>query len=161
METSPNADFSIIIDGISQVIREWENKLLNLPLEAISERRNAQNRTIKQLIGHLIDSASNNQQRMVRLQYSSNLVFPDYTQDNDLWIAIQNYQKSDWISLVGLWKYYNLHIIQVIKNIDTSKLGNTWTDFEGNIVSLENMVNGYLGHLHLHMGEIEELAGRQ
>ncbi|EGK01400.1 MULTISPECIES: DinB family protein [Dysgonomonas] len=161
METSPNADFSIIIDGISQVIREWEKKLLNLPLEAISERRNAQNRTIKQLIGHLIDSASNNQQRMVRLQYSSNLVFPDYTQDNDLWIAIQNYQKSDWISLVGLWKYYNLHIIQVIKNIDTSKLGNTWTDFEGNIVSLENMVNGYLGHLHLHMGEIEELAGRQ
>jgi hypothetical protein len=161
METSPNADFSIIINGISQVIREWEKKLLNLPLEAISERRNAQNRTIKQLIGHLIDSASNNQQRMVRLQYSSNLVFPDYTQDNDLWIAIQNYQKSDWISLVGLWKYYNLHIIQVIKNIDTSKLGNTWTDFEGNIVSLENMVNGYLGHLHLHMGEIEELAGRQ
>lgn len=161
METSPNADFSIIIDGINQVIREWEKKLLNLPLEAISERRNAQNRTIKQLIGHLIDSASNNQQRMVRLQYSSNLVFPDYTQDNDLWIAIQNYQKSDWISLVGLWKYYNLHIIQVIKNIDTSKLGNTWTDFEGNIVSLENMVNGYLGHLHLHMGEIKELAGRQ
>lgn len=161
METSPNGDFSIVIDGISQVIREWENKLLDLPVEAISERRNAQNRTIKQLIGHLIDSASNNQQRMVRLQYNSKLVFPDYTQDNDVWIAIQNYQESDWVELVNLWKYYNLHIIQIIKNIDASKLGNTWADFEGNIVTLENMVNGYLGHLHLHMGEIEELSDRK
>lgn len=161
METSPNTDFSIIIDGISQVIREWENRLLNLPLEAISERRNAQNRTIKQLIGHLIDSASNNQQRMVRLQYNSELVFPDYTQDNDVWIAIQNYQESDWVELVNLWKYYNLHIIHIVKNIDASKLENTWTDFEGNIVTLENMVNGYLGHLHLHMGEIEELVDRK
>ncbi|HMM02523.1 MULTISPECIES: DinB family protein [unclassified Dysgonomonas] len=158
MEISPNADFSIVIDGIGQVIRMWENKLLNLPVETISEKRNTQNRTIKQLIGHLIDSASNNQQRMVRLQYSTNLVFPDYTQDNDLWIAIQNYQESDWISLVGLWKYYNLHIIQVIKNVDISKLGNIWTDFEGNVVTLEDMINGYLGHLHLHMGEIKELA---
>lgn len=161
MEISPNTDFSIVINGISQVIREWENKLLNLPAEAISERRNAQNRTIKQLIGHLIDSASNNQQRMVRLQYNSELVFPDYTQDNDLWIAIQNYQESDWVELVNLWKYYNLHIIQVIKNVDRSKLGNIWTDFEGNVVTLEDMINGYLGHLHLHMGEIEGLADKK
>ena len=145
------------INGVNHIIEIWESRLLNLSVDIISNKRNSQNRTIKQLIGHLVDSASNNHQRMVRLQYQSNLIFPDYTQDNDLWIAIQNYQDADWNNLVSLWKFYNLHIVQVIRNVDVSKLNNTWTDFEGNQVSLQDMVNGYLGHLHLHISEIEEI----
>ena len=34
--------------------------------------------SIKEVVGHLIDSASNNHQRMVRLQIEDQLVFPDY-----------------------------------------------------------------------------------
>jgi len=96
---------------------------------------------------------------MVRLQYNKDLVFPDYRQDNDLWIAIQNYQISDWSNLIQLWKFYNLHIIQVINQVDSSTLKNTWTDFEGTKVTLEEMITGYLGHLNLHIGEIQELMG--
>lgn len=33
------------------------------------------------------------------------LVFPDYTQDNDLWISLQNYSHYDWMQLIQLWKY--------------------------------------------------------
>lgn len=33
---------------------------------------------------------------MVRLQYNDKLDFPDYQQDNDLWIALQDYQNADW-----------------------------------------------------------------
>ena len=94
---------------------------------------------------------------MVRLQYHKELVFPDYRQDNDLWIAIQNYEKSDWKNLIQLWKFYNLHIIQVIEEADSSALQNFWTDFEGTKVTLEDMITGYLDHLHLHMNEIDEL----
>ena len=66
-------NFTHITAGIAQVI-ETEEKLLNsLPVEVITQRRNTQNRTIKQILGHLIDSASNNHQRMVRLQYSKDL----------------------------------------------------------------------------------------
>jgi hypothetical protein len=35
--------------------------------------------------------------------------------------------------------------------MEISKLGNTCTDFESNAVTLENRINGYLGHLHLHI----------
>jgi hypothetical protein len=125
--------------------------------ETITERRNSQNRTIKQILGHLVDSASNNHQRMVRLQYNSHLNFPDYRQDNDLWIALQNYQQADWRNLIQLWKFYNLHIAHVIKNLDQSKLNNFWTDFEGTEVSLKEMVEGYLSHLELHINEIATL----
>ena len=151
-------DFTAITTGIARVIETEEGVLNSLSVEAITLRRNSQNRTIKQILGHLIDSASNNHQRMVRLQYSKDLLFfPDYRQDNDLWIALQDYQHTDWSNLIQLWKFYNLHIIQVIQSVDRSKLDSYWCDFEGTKVTLKDMIEGYLDHLLLHVGEIHEL----
>ncbi|WP_024993139.1 hypothetical protein [Phocaeicola paurosaccharolyticus] len=153
-------DFSAITNGISSVIESEENILRTLPIDVITQRRNRQNRTIKMILGHLVDSASNNQQRMVRLQYSQYLlVFPDYRQDNDLWIALQDYQDEDWQNLISLWKYFNLHMIHLIQSVDNSKLDSYWCDFEGTKVTLQEMIEGYLDHLQLHINEIHELIG--
>ena len=156
-----NHDYLDITTGIARIIATWENKLMNLQTEVISNRFNVQNRSIKQLLGHLIDSASNNHQRMIRLQYNSELVFPDYRQDNDRWIAIQNYQDANWPNLVQLWKYFNLHMIQVIQSTDNSRLQNQWKDFEGTSVTLDQMIVGYLDHVNLHMNEIQELIDNE
>lgn len=156
-----NTYFSEITKGINEIIEIWEPKLISLPDNVLTGRSNKQSRTIKEIIGHLIDSASNNHQRMVRLQYNTELVFPDYRQDNDRWIALQNYEEAKWKHLVQLWKYFNLHIIHLIENIDKTKLDNFWQDFEGSRVTLEKMINGYLIHLHLHMKEIQELIDNE
>ena len=152
-----NTDFTDITNGVHRVVETWEPILSSLPIGAIGECKNKQSRTIKQILGHLVDSASNNHQRIVRLQYNKYLEFPDYRQDNDLWIVVQDYQHTDWINLVQLWKFYNLHIIQIIKTVDQTKLQNYWNDFEGNKVTLHNMIEGYLIHLNLHINEIQEL----
>jgi hypothetical protein len=153
-------EFSKITNGIVEIIESWELKLINLPIETITLKRNNQNRTIKQILGHLIDSASNNHQRMIRLQYNTNLTFPDYRQDNDLWIALQDFQTEDWNNLIQLWKYFNLHMVQVIKSVDQSKLDNYWHDFEGTKVTLQEMIEGYLWHINLHLNEIQELIDK-
>lgn len=153
-----NIDFTSITDGIRQVIEREEVVLNSLDENIISIRLNIQNRSIRQILGHLVDSASNNHQRMIRLQYHENLVFPDYRQDNDLWITLQDYQHEDWKNLVQLWKFYNLHIIQVIRTVDQTKLDNYWIDFEGTKVTLKEMIEGYLFHLNLHIDEIHELC---
>jgi len=153
-------EFSKITNGIVDIIESWELKLINLPIETITLKRNNQNRTIKQILGHLIDSASNNHQRMIRLQYNTNLTFPDYRQDNDLWIALQDFQTEDWNNLIQLWKYFNLHMVQVIKSVDQSKLDNYWHDFEGTKVTLKEMIEGYLWHINLHLNEIQELIDK-
>lgn len=155
------ADYSNITTEISQLIDTWENKLRNLSDNTISDKRNKQNRTIKQILGHLIDSASNNHQRMVRLQYNTELTFPDYTQDNDTWIAIQDYQNADWPNLIQFWKFYNLHMIHVIKNIDHAKLDHCWHDYEGTRITLNEMIGGYLFHLNLHLDEIQNLINKK
>lgn len=61
----------------------------------IEENRNTQNRNIKQILGHMTDSAVNNHHKIFRLQYTDNLAFPDYRQDNDTWIGIQNFENEN------------------------------------------------------------------
>jgi hypothetical protein len=41
----------------------------------------------REVIGHLIDSASNNHQRFVRAQFQDDLVFSGYEQD--AWVSVQ------------------------------------------------------------------------
>lgn len=147
--------FRKITEKITELTDHWVPILENLPDDLLMNKLNWQKRSIKQVVGHMVDSASNNHQRMVRLQYNKELVFPDYRQDNDLWITIQNYQDANWQNIVQLWKFYNLHIIHVIQSIDLNKLENYWNDFEGTKVTLEQMIEGYLWHLELHLKEIQ------
>ncbi|MGN0235444.1 MAG: DinB family protein [Paludibacteraceae bacterium] len=158
-----------IIRGIDQLMTQEIPLLLSLSEEQVSQKRNRQNRTVKMLVGHLIDSASNNHQRMVRLQYAPRcghsmphtemgmLVFPDYTQDNDLWLQLQDYQHEDWQALVLLLQYYNRHICHLIRAVDTTKCENYWIDYEGNRITLNDMIKNYLTHLQLHFRQIHEL----
>lgn len=152
-------EFASIIEEIIALVRRWENIFITLSPETTTKNKNKQDRTIKQILGHMIDSASNNHQRMVRLQYTPKLDFPDYTLQNDQWIAIQNYQKEHWITLVQLWKYFNLHIAHLISHVDKAALKNSWTGSDGEKVTLGQMIHGYLSHLKLHLSEIEELIG--
>ena len=142
------------------LIEAWESRFLALNENDITAHRNCQNRNIKQIVGHMVDSASNNTHRIVHLQYQpSPFVFPCYASfgNNDRWIAIQNYQSENWTNLVQLWKYINLHIIHIINHVNEDKLNNQWTSASGENISLKNMIIDYLRHFKLHIGEIEEL----
>jgi hypothetical protein len=153
-------DFESNNQELLKLIDEWEPKLLMLSEETITERRNSQNRTIKQIVGHMIDSASNNTHRIIHLQYqSSPLIFPDYANlgNNDRWIAIQNYQNENWQALVQLWKYSNIHLVHVINNVNPDKLDNEWITALNGKVSLKNMIIDYLRHFKLHLNEIDDL----
>jgi hypothetical protein len=145
---------------LRKLITEWELRLQALPEEVIRDKRNSQNRTIRQIVGHLVDSASNNIHRIVHFQYqSSPMVFPDYANlgNNDRWIAIQDYQTEDWNNLVQLWKYINLHIIHVIYHVDVEKLDHVWITATNEKVTMRDMILDYLRHFKLHLSEIEAL----
>jgi predicted MPP superfamily phosphohydrolase len=156
-------EFVSICTELAEIIESWQPVLISLPEDVISRRRNSQNRTIKQITGHMIDSASNNTHRIVHLQYQSlPLLFPNYATfgNNDRWIAIQDYQNEDWKSLVQLWKYSLLHISHVIKNVNPNHLNNEWIAGPGQLVTLKAMILDFPRHLKLHLAEIEELMNK-
>ena len=156
--------FKAISEELLSLIKEWQPKLSALGDDVISERRNSQNRTIKQITGHMVDSATNNTHRIVHLHYQkSPLIFPCYAThgNNDRWIAIQNYQEEDWDDLVQLWKYTNVHIAHVIKNMNKEKLNNVWISGTNKEISLEAMVVDFPRHFKLHLNEIDELLNQE
>lgn len=67
----------------------------------------------REIIGHLIDSASNNHQRFVRAQFKDDLVFDGYEQD--AWVSLQRYSEAPWNELIDLWRNFNLHIARVMQ----------------------------------------------
>jgi hypothetical protein len=157
-------DFLNVSSGILQGLNTWTPKLNKLSEDTIMNKRNNQNRTIKQILGHMVDSASNNTHRIVHLQYQdSPFIFPNYATNgnNDRWIAIQNYQDENWESLTQYWKFCHIHLVHVIKNVNQDKLDMEWISESkyGNI-ALKDMIIDFLRHFHLHLGEIQELIDK-
>src|SRR5258707_6303752 len=66
----------------------------------------------KQVLGHLIDSASNNHQRFVRAALQGSLEFPGYEQDGCE--RVQTVQSSPWLLLVTLSTNYNLYLADLM-----------------------------------------------
>jgi hypothetical protein len=66
----------------------------------------------KKVIGHLIDSASNNHQRFVRTNFTDDLIFAGY--DQEKWVVIGDYADAPWKSLLSLWREFNLQIARVM-----------------------------------------------
>ncbi|MEA2326557.1 MAG: hypothetical protein QOE68_1516 [Thermoanaerobaculia bacterium] len=66
----------------------------------------------KQVIGHLIDSASNNHQRFVRANFTEELIFAGY--DQEQWVALGGYADAPWLSLITLWREFNVQIARVM-----------------------------------------------
>ena len=153
-------EFEALCLELESLLKEWEPKLISMPQGLILTRHNSQDRNIKQIVGHMVDSASNNTHRIVHLQYrESPLRFPNYaTQgNNDRWISIQDYESADWHNLVNLWTYANMHITHVMRNVDLSKLNNQWYFDENTLISLREGIVDYLRHFKLHLDEITEL----
>ncbi|MFN8666890.1 MAG: DinB family protein [Gemmatimonadaceae bacterium] len=69
----------------------------------------------KEILGHLVDSASNNHQRFVRATWQPHLVFDGYAQDG--WVELQRYQDASWDELITLWASFNRHLSRVMASV--------------------------------------------
>ena len=94
------------------VVEHAAPRLLALD-DAANTRRPAPGKwSPREIVGHLVDSASNNHQRFVRAQLQDDLIFPGYAQDD--WVAAQRYEDASWRELVELWAAFNRHLGRVM-----------------------------------------------
>lgn len=108
----------------------------------------------KQVIGHLIDSASNNHQRFVRAALQPSLDFPDYDQPGN--IRVEAVQEMEWSLLVSLWASYNRYLAHVIAHLPPSKLETVCIirKESSEPVTLGFLVTDYVDHMLHHLRQI-------
>ncbi len=106
----------------------------------------------KEILGHLIDSASNNHQRFVRAQLSTEVVFPGYMQKE--WVAAQDYENESWASIIELWASLNRHLAHIMERIPREKMGVRCRIGEREL-TLETLIPDYISHMEHHLKQID------
>lgn len=151
------------LDDFRQTISTASERLLQISAAQSQIPRAEGKWSPKEIIGHLIDSASNNHQRFVRAQFTDDLVFAGYEQEG--WVRVQDYQGEPWPELVQLWKLYNQHILHFMSLIPEKtrrkarhkhNLHQIASDSlrEDEPVTLEWFMRDYVDHMKKHLSQI-------
>jgi hypothetical protein len=105
----------------------------------------------KQELGHLIDSACNNHQRIVRAQVEAEPLLPSY--DGERWIALHNYQGMEWKEVIGRWRMMNEHLLRAASGVSPQAEKRKLT-VGGKEMTLAFLIEDYVRHLLHHLGHI-------
>mgnify|MGYP000031661517 CR=1 FL=1 len=146
-----------IAKEIEEIIEIFRNDFSELDERITSLRISQDKWTLKEIIGHLIDSASNNHQRFIRFQLSEVLEFPDYRGSE--WLRIQKHQNMKFLELLLLFYYYNKLIVNIILNMDEKCLENKWNinwDENSTFITFEKLIIHYVNHMKSHLTHFRE-----
>jgi len=106
----------------------------------------------REVIGHLIDSASNNHQRFVRAALQPSLEFPRYDQEGN--VRVQAPQEADWALLVSLWATYNRYLAHILARLPASKLETICRIGDNEPRTLSFVATDYVTHMLHHLRQI-------
>jgi hypothetical protein len=106
----------------------------------------------KEILGHLLDSASNNHQRFVRAALQGILVFPGY--DQDPLVELQRFRTMEWKFLTEFWANYNRFLAQVIGVLPSEAAAVVCSVGKNPPATLEWVAQDYVAHLKHHLNQI-------
>tara|TARA_E500000318_G_scaffold5598_2_gene5731 strand:+ start:36134 stop:36622 length:489 start_codon:yes stop_codon:yes gene_type:complete len=144
------------IAGVSEDLFEMQESFVAKPRKEGAWSR-------KQILGHLIDSASVNHQRIIEAQITGSIVFDGYAHEQ--WVELQEYQEQDWEELVTLWSSLNMHICAVVERIPTEVLDKPQNEHSyaktafrelpsDQASTLGYLIEDYFAHLQYHLDQI-------
>lgn len=126
--------------------------LEKLPTDAVAHKPAPDKWSPKEELGHLLDSAANNHQRVVRVQADAGLAMPGYQQDH--WVAVHRYQQRDWHELIALWRALNEQLLIAAESVPGPSWAHTCTIADSGPLTLEFVVDDYVRHMLHHLEHI-------
>ena len=137
---------------LSETVRTAKPRLLAISDARASEKPYADKWSLKEILGHLVDSAANNHQRIVRMQETRDIGVFKYTQQH--WVDSQKYQSQRWDAIVELWFHYNVHLAHIIGEIDPRALEHVCDMGYANPATLAFVIEDYLRHVKHHLVQL-------
>ncbi|HLB91876.1 MAG TPA: DinB family protein [Terriglobales bacterium] len=106
----------------------------------------------KEELGHLLDSAANNHQRIVRAQFENGLAMPGYEQNR--WVDVHGYQQREWSELIDTWQVFNRQLLAAAEAIPDAAWAHTLTVAASEPLTLQFVFDDYVDHMLHHLKHI-------
>jgi hypothetical protein len=142
-----------IIDRLLFLCDTLPGRLREIPEGEFSRKPGPGKWSKKEILGHLIDSATNNHQRFVRGQFED-VPFIIYDQDN--WNRCSRYNDMASEHVISFWAAYNRHLAEVIKRIPAEGLQRKCRTNEAEPVTLEWLIEDYVQHMEYHLKQMTD-----
>lgn len=140
------------LNRLEYIINLTPKMLTEISEENMSTKPSPTKWSKKEIIGHLIDSATNNHQRFVRGQFEN---IPEISYDQNNWNEFSFYNQIESKQIISFWTIYNKQIIEIIKRIPKENLEKQ-IKISNNILTLEFLIIDYVEHLEHHLKQIIE-----
>ena len=140
------------IARFEEILKTTPQRLVDIREHAASAKAGPDRWSKKEILGHLIDSASNNHHRWVRAQFTNPVIFPEYEQNE--WVDSQRYATETWPDLVNLWLLFNRHLLHIVKTTPQGVLANELHIGDHPPMTLAKLVGSYLDHMQHHLDQI-------
>ena len=132
---------------------ETSSRLFTISEQAASNKPTPATWSAKEVLGHLVDSASVNHERMLRVSLTDGLTLLGYPQNE--FVTLEAWQTRSWSEIVTLWQALNIHIAHLVEQIPDSGLKHRFT-VGSNTVTLKFLIEDYIAHLEHHLNQIWE-----
>ena len=141
-----------IAQQLRNILEQTRPRLLALSEDQVAEKPYGEKWSLKEILGHLVDSASTNHQRIVRMQQLPDIGKFAYEQEH--WVNSQHYRSEPWGDVVNTWYHYNKHLAHVIEHVDTGSLANVCDMDYPEPATLEFVIRDYVRHMQHHLQQI-------
>ena len=134
------------------LINEVPPKLSKLPLSQVEPKPSSVKWSPKEELGHLLDSAANTHQRIVRTQLEDEPKMPGY--DGNAWVELHRYQHRDWQEMIELWRALNEQLLAAAEAVPESAWSRTCTIADSLPLTLKFVFEDYIDHMVHHLKHI-------
>lgn len=135
------------VQTLERMIDELTGRLKSISPETAAARQDGE-WSVKMELGHLVDSAANNHQRVVRAQLEDNPSMPGY--DGEKWVELHGYQEREWNDVIALWEGLNRHLLAAAKAVPEDGWSRTSTVAGSEPMTLECLLEDYIHHMRDH-----------
>lgn len=144
--------FADVAADLEQTLARVQPLLHTISDEDASRRPEPEKWSKKEILGHLLDSASNNHQRFVRAAIQKELTFPGYSQD--ALVDLQRFNEMEWEFLISFWSGYNSFLAKILRGLP-QEAGNVRCVIGNHpAATLGWIAQDYVAHLKHHLNQI-------
>jgi len=141
-----------VLNLLRDLLQQVPGRLEKLSPDTVERKLAPSTWSPKEELGHLLDSAANNHQRIVRAQFEDKLVMSGYEQNR--WVAAHTYQRRHWKELIEIWQAINRQLLAAAEAVPDSAWPHTLTVAGSEPMTLQFVFDDYVDHMLHHLEHI-------